>query len=367
MKNGVRDGEYTVYKNGIVWIRGCWSELEEDEQRIIENSDNDIWMVITINGKRVYKGEFDEKKNRSGYGCVYEDDQIKYSGLFKEDQLVHIHQQFIDQQQMIEYVGDDNNLLVLNRRPIYMGGYDYDSNTNRFLRHGIGYRFYEHSGICSYQSLWNHGEEDIDHQRLFHNGWSRDYSQDKFIRDVVFNDPEPILIGNEPFILSPLTIEELVTEDNRFNDPTATQLELTELPRLKRVSIGSSSLRSIRRFVVQGLPELTEFVINPHCMRLTTENEIQPREDSECHFVDCPKLETIEMGETCFSDYVQLEVANLPNLQTLSIGRFAFYCSPVVCMRGELNGWFFLRSSSTSNTPLQFLFLFVLSRHCIGE
>ena len=361
MKNGVRDGEYTMYKNGIVWLRGCWSELEEDEQRIIENSDTGIWMIITINGKRVYKGQFDTTKKRSGYGFAYEDNQIKYSGLFKDDQLVHIHQQFIDNQQMIEYVGDDNNLLVLNRRPVYMGGYQFDSDTNRFLRHGVGYRFYEHSGICSYQGVWNHGEEDTSRQRLFHNGWSQDYSQDKFIRDVVFNDPEPILVGSEPFVLSPLTIEELKTEDDHFNDPTATQLELNELPRLKRVMIGSNSLRFIRRFVVQGLTELTEFVISPNCMRLTTENQIQPREDGECHFADCPKLETIEIGENCFSDYVQLEVANLPNLQTLSIGRFAFYCSPFVCIRGEMSDWFVKRSSSTSNAPLQFVFLFVLS------
>ncbi|KAK8801088.1 hypothetical protein WA588_001914, partial [Blastocystis sp. NMH] len=332
MKNGVRDGDYTVYKNGMAWIRGSWNELDEEEQRIIENCENEIWMVIRINGEEVYKGGFDGKK-RCGYGLVYENGHINYSGVFKDDQLVHIHQRFIDNQQMIEYTGDDNNLPVLNRRPVYMGGYQFDSKTNRYVRHGIGYRFYEHSGICSYQSVWNQGEEETEHQRLFYNGWSQDYSQDKFIRDVVFNDPEPILIGNEPFILSPLTMEELVTEENHFNDPTATQLELTELPRLRRVMIGSSSLRSIRRFVVQGLPELTEFVISPHCLRLTTENEIQSREDGECHFVDCPKLEVIEIGENCFSDYVQLEVTNLPNLQTLSIGRFAFYGSPSVCMR----------------------------------
>ena len=354
MKNGVRDGDYTVYKNGMAWIRGSWNELDEEEQRIIENCENEIWMVIRINGEEVYKGGFDGKK-RCGYGLVYENGHINYSGVFKDDQLVHIHQRFIDNQQMIEYTGDDNNLPVLNRRPVYMGGYQFDSKTNRYVRHGIGYRFYEHSGICSYQSVWNQGEEETEHQRLFYNGWSQDYSQDKFIRDVVFNDPEPILIGNEPFILSPLTMEELVTEENHFNDPTATQLELTELPRLRRVMIGSSSLRSIRRFVVQGLPELTEFVISPHCLRLTTENEIQPREDGECHFVDCPKLEVIEIGENCFSDYVQLEVTNLPNLQTLSIGRFAFYGSPSVCMRGEMNDGvlpqIFLNSKRSSSIP----------------
>ena len=358
MKNGVRDGDYTVYKHGIAWIRGSWAELGSDKQRIIENSESGVFLIITIGGQRVYKGQFDENKKRSGYGFVYENDQIRYSGVFKEDELIHIHQQFIENQQMIEYVGEDVNLHVLNRRPIYMGGYEFDPTTHRYLRHGVGYRFHEHSGICSYQSVWSHGEEQIDQKRMLQNGWFRDYSQDKFIRDVVFDDPEPILIGNEPLILSPLTVEEVVTEPDHFNDPSATQLELTELPRLKRVMIASHSLHSIRRLVVQGLFELTEFVISPYCATLTMETQFQPREDGECRFVDCPKLETIDMGENCFSDYIHLEIANLPNLQTLSIGRFAFHCAPLVYLKGGKSGLFLPQISLTykhsSSTPIPF-------------
>ena len=57
---------------------------------------------------------------------------------------------------MIEYVPKDN-AEILNRIPIYIGGYSIENG--KYVRNGVGYLIDEKSGIATRESEWKDGKE----------------------------------------------------------------------------------------------------------------------------------------------------------------------------------------------------------------
>ena len=119
-------------------------------------------------------GGFDEEMNRDGYGIEYdiENDgkekiegywskEEKIEGYWSKDKLIRMIREFdVDNNQMIEYVenDDDNgNVEILNRIPVYIGGYSIENG--KFVRNGLGYLIDEASGTAIRESEWEHGLE----------------------------------------------------------------------------------------------------------------------------------------------------------------------------------------------------------------
>ena len=56
--------------------------------------------------------------------------------------------------------------------------------------------------------------------------------------------------------------------------------------------------------------------------------------DGCLRIVNCPKLQSIQVGEYSFSDYHSLELRNLPSLQSIQMGEWCFYEAPLFSLVG---------------------------------
>ena len=155
MKNGKRVGGITEYENGKAISKEGWNSLlgnGEEDRRMIENSKEGLIMTIRRKGKEddengcvIYRGGFDEEMNRNGYGIEYniENGKEKIEGYWVKDKLIQMIREFdAENNQMIEYAenkeeNDENdNMEILNRIPIYIGGYSIENG--KYVRNGVG-------------------------------------------------------------------------------------------------------------------------------------------------------------------------------------------------------------------------------------
>ena len=97
--NRVKVGGFTVYEKGKALRSEDWKGLSGREHRCIENCKNGLELVIEGNGV-VYRGGFDDVES------------MKREGR--------------------------ENVSVLNRNPVYEGGYVFDEEKRVFLRNGYG-------------------------------------------------------------------------------------------------------------------------------------------------------------------------------------------------------------------------------------
>ena len=170
VKNGKRIGEITEYENGKALRKESWNSILGNgrDRRMIENSIDGLIMTIRRTCKNgednhvIYRGEFDEEMNRDGYGMEYnaENGKEKIEGYWSKDKLIRVTREFdADNNQMIEYsINDDkDNVDLLSRIPIYIGGYCIMNG--KYVRNGIGYLIDEKSGAAIRESEWENGEE----------------------------------------------------------------------------------------------------------------------------------------------------------------------------------------------------------------
>ena len=106
MKKGVRDGKYVVFENGVAVREGAWSDVDVNEERVIENRRHGMVMAIRLDGKLIYMGEFNQSMERNGNGYEYEDGELKRYGKWENDKLIELKQEFTDAHEMIEYGSD---------------------------------------------------------------------------------------------------------------------------------------------------------------------------------------------------------------------------------------------------------------------
>ena len=175
MKNGKRVGGITKYENGKAISKEGWDSLlgnGGEDRKIIENGKEGLIMTIRRKCKEndeendgcvIYRGGFDEEMNREGYGIEYdiENGKEKIEGYWNKDQLIRMIREFdADNNQMIEYAEneDNDNMELLKRIPIYIGGYSIENG--KYVRNGLGYLIDEVSGTAIRESEWANGKDE---------------------------------------------------------------------------------------------------------------------------------------------------------------------------------------------------------------
>ena len=78
---------------------------------------------------------------------------------------------------------------------------------------------------------------------------------------------------------------------------------------------------------MDGLNQLERMVIGKSCFG--TGND-----DGLYRVASCPKLNTIEIGDYSFSNFVSFELRNLPSLRSIGMGRNCFYYAPSFSLVG---------------------------------
>ena len=375
VSNGKRVGGVTEYVNGKAIQKESWSSLlGNGDRRRIENKIGGMKLVISCeteggSGETViYRGGFDEEMNRYGYGIEYdmESGKEKYEGYWGKDKLVHIMREFdFANNKMIEYADNNNNnnnnsnnknnngnsnmcyhnVDVLNRIPIYIGG--YRSENGKFIRDGVGYLIDESTGVAIRESEWENGKEKKNGVELYE-GWYAEGIKES-IRSVL-NNKNPEEMKNEAVEAVPLRrvkvrtkkdlneidvkVTDLVISSESCNSVNA--LNLTKFEWLQSIEIRDNCFETAKTFTIDGLKRLKKLKIG--CNSFTQSTDTYGKDLSKSfHVLNCESLESIEIGEYSFSDFAgQFELKNLPSLRTIKIG-------------GSDKGWNFAYSSFVVN------------------
>lgn len=109
-----------------------------------------------------------------------------------------------------------------------------------------------------------------------------------------------------------------IVKDNRLN--LVRYFTISNNPRLTEIRIGSNCFKSAKTFKVESLYLLKTFTIGSNSFT-KHKNSCDTVSSKSFHISNCVKLQSIEIGQYSFSDYVgDFELINLPILQSIKIG-----------------------------------------------
>ena len=128
----------------------------------------------------------------------------------------------------------------------------------------------------------------------------------------------------------PLDAEQWIIENKLYNKTSTMELTIKDYPHLKRIVIGNNCFKRIQVLEIENLSELESITIGSNSF---TGN------DGSCRIVNCPKLNSIQIKHDSFVSYHSLEMNNLPSLHSISMDDRCFYMSSSLL----LSGWIDLR------------------------
>ena len=245
--------------------------------------------------KREGRGmEFDEKSGR-----------VLRCGVWKNDELFQIIQECESDDEMIEYAINEgkSNLDVLNRHPVYEGGYVFDE---AILRHGEGCEMEE--GIAVREGTWERGEL-TESTELF-DGWYVKMEEKELKVEITHLNDWLNLDEN-------LTI--LTIPSNSCNEKELSIFDVSGLKHLKIIEIGDDCFENVNEVRLIGLKQLKSIAIGKNSF---TRYKSEKGKDPSRHFQlkQCPMIKTLKIGRGSFSDYSVCEIENLPSFEGIEMG-----------------------------------------------
>ena len=162
-KNGVQTGSFTQFTNGRVSFVQSFDDILDQHSfnRIVNHVQGKRMEIYSQeSGQRLYHGEFNEDREREGWGIQYDEKSgaILLEGIWKRNKLVEIVRK-IDGSIMTEFKRNGNNIIASNRIPVYVGEYIYDEEKESFIRNGRGYYIDEETRIAYREVEWKDGVE----------------------------------------------------------------------------------------------------------------------------------------------------------------------------------------------------------------
>ena len=89
---------------------------------------------------------------------------------------------------------------------------------------------------------------------------------------------------------------------------------------MESIEIGNDCFGSVRSFKIDGLNRLKTIKIGMNSFT-QRKHGIEDDRSKSFHILNCESLESIQIGEYCFSDFAgEFELKNLPQLQSIQIG-----------------------------------------------
>ena len=279
----------------------------------------------------LYRGEFDSEMNRHGYGIEYDrhTGKEKIMGYWNKDKLIRIIREFdADNKQMIEYK-ESNNLELLSRVPIYIGGYCFLNGS--YLRNGKGYLIGKVSGTAIREGVWENGKERSGTD--LYDGWyvegmreSIRFILKRFLASSPKNaqNAELQITVKESNELENLNrnVTKLIVSPNSCN--TMAHAIFVDLKCLQTIEIGDNCFVSVKAFGIVGLDKLQTLKIGNYDAfnknntggKLSSEDIVR-----SFHILNCEELKSIDIGKYSFGVFGgEFELKNLPSLESIKIG-----------------------------------------------
>ena len=326
-KSGKRVGGFTVFEKGKVIRKESWRGLlHQEEFRYIENSRGNRKMIIRRGKKNhvVYQGGCEPNSlNREGEGYEYDEEsgRVLLHGVWKNDELFQIYQEFESESVMIEYDVNkvEENVSVQNRRPTYIGSYAFSELEGKYVRHGVGNEIDVNNGIAKSECEWVNGAMKSSVE-LF-GGWYVEGREEDSLRDIVLEEYlEAVEISNELEWYSIYkNVMDIIVSSNACNEESMTQLSFSHFKCLKRIVVGNDCFLNVNEVRLTGVGELESVVIGMKCFTRKKEGF---GNDPNRHFYlkNCPKLKALIIGRYSFSDYSVCKIENVRALEVIEMG-----------------------------------------------
>lgn len=305
-----RNGNFDVYENGKLKISGSYENLICDDYVHFKSySKYGLEMLIIRRTSRitVYRGLYNVEMQRHGLGIEFSetDGKEQLEGVWANDKLCRITKVF-ENGVMTEFSEEGNGLQFDTRIPVYIGGYCWDEDTGKFVRHGKGCLIDSKTRMAYRESTWENGKE-VDGIDI--------------INGCYKYEPISVSIHEERDMHNlTATVSDLLIEDNSFN--TSISFNTYQWNMIQKITIGDYSFGKIQGITFSKLPCLESITIGNHCF---TTQHVPPSIDRDLPYsfkvTDCEHLVSFKMGIFCCTNWSHgLVLENLPNLETIQIG-----------------------------------------------
>ena len=151
--------------------------------------------------------------------------------------------------------------------------------------------------------------------------------------DTEYCNPTVVVIPSE-LAPNPLTVESINITDGLCTSYAGSEFTLKNMTALKSIVIGNECFGSVRSFELDGLNKLESVVIGYSSFMISSSK----RSDGSFRIVNCPKLNSIQIGDGSFYDYHSFELNNLPSLQSIVMGYGCFLYAPSFSLTGLNDG-----------------------------
>ena len=324
---GVKTGGFTVYEKGKVVRSEDWKELGKKERRSLGNCKNGVILVVEGNGV-VYRGGFDDavSMKREGRGMEFDEKsgRVLRCGVWENDELFQIEKECESDEMMIEYGIEEGmeNVSMLNRHPVYEGGYVFDEEKREVLRNGCGCEIDINTGMAVKEGVWERGElkESVE---LF-GGWYVKREGNKTVKGVhdkviKVSDLRMDIHNWSGWKNVSKRVTELVIPSKCCNEAKWSVLDASGLKWLKSIKIGDECFENVKEVKLIGLDRLERVLIGKNSF---TKHKNDYGNDPNRHFYmkNCERMRELKMGCWSFSDYTVCEIENVPSLEVIEMG-----------------------------------------------
>ena len=272
--------------------------------------------------------EFDETSGR-----------VLRCGVWKNDELFQITQEFESVEVMTEYAVDEGmeNVSALNRHPVYRGGYVFDEEKKYFLRNGYGYEIEE--GVAVREGVWNRGE--LKECKELFEGWyvKREGSELFDWKERVEYLRMEIHDLNEGESVSS-TVTELVIPSNCCNEEKWKVFDVSALKRLKSIEIGDDCFENVKEAKLIGLNRLERVVVGKDSFTMKNWTVVMPVH--RFCLKRCGTMRELVIGRESFRNYSVCEIEEMPSLEVIEMGELGELSRNFVAasleLRSEIDG-----------------------------
>ena len=156
--------EFVTYKNGRVDFRQSYQYIWEQANHVRfvyhrKGIRMEIWSAKTRH--MLYHGGCNGRGEKDGRGIEYDEESgtVAVEGMWSEGVLIEVIRCFNgDTMTELKRNGVDS-VDPTKRIPIYVGGFRYDEDNERFIREGKGCLIDERTGTAFRESDWKNGKE----------------------------------------------------------------------------------------------------------------------------------------------------------------------------------------------------------------
>ena len=312
--DGTKKGAVITYKDGRMWNRTTWDSLMENKgYRYVHNDDDGLKLVVEFD-RVVYVGGFDdvESMKREGRGMEFdkESGRVLRCGVWKNDQLFQITQEFESEEVMIEYtVGEEENVSALNRHPVYKGGYAYDEEKREYVRNGEGCEIENERAVR--RGVWEKGEM-VKSIELF-DGCNMGLDES----DSTWWGKHAVVHNTRQWENMDKDVVDLTIASKCCNDGKSRVLDLSRFSKLRSLKIGDECFANVDEVKMVGLAQLETVAIGKNSF---TDTERLKNPNRHFYLKNCPVLKELKIGTGSFSDYTVCEIEDAKALETIEIG-----------------------------------------------